>query len=91
MAETTQFVFTYKEVVESLLKTQHIHEGIWGLYIEFGIAAANVGPDKESLKPAAIVPVVKIGLQKFEEENNLSVNAAIVNPTPLIPDERVKK
>jgi hypothetical protein len=91
MAEPTQFVFSYKEVVESLLKTQQIHEGIWGLYIEFGIAAANVGPDKDSLKPAAIVPLMKIGLQKFEEENNLSVNAAVVNPTPLIPDEPSKR
>jgi hypothetical protein len=91
MAEPTQIVFSYKEVAEALLKKENIHEGVWGLYIEFGIAAANVGPDKDSLKPAAIVPIVKIGLQKFEEENNLSVNAALVNPMPLIPDDRPSK
>jgi hypothetical protein len=91
MAEPTQIVFSYKEVAEALLKQENIHDGVWGLYIEFGIAAANVGPDKDNLKPAAIVPLMKIGLQKFEEENNLSVNAALVNPLPLIPDERHKK
>jgi hypothetical protein len=91
MAEPTQIIFSYKEVVEALLKKENIHEGIWGMYIEFGISAANVGPDKDNLHPAAIVPVVKIGLQKFPEENNLSVNAALVNPTPLIPDARPKR
>jgi len=88
MAEPTQIIFTYKEVAEALLKQEHIHEGVWGLYIEFNIGAANVGPDKESLRPAAIVQILKIGLQKFEEENNLSVNAAHVNPMPLLPDNR---
>jgi hypothetical protein len=88
MAEPTRIVFSYKEVVEALLKKENMHEGVWGLYVEFAIGAANVGPDKNSLQPAAIVPIVKIGLQKFEEENNLSVNAALVNPMPLIPNDR---
>jgi hypothetical protein len=80
MAEAIQIGFTYKEVVEALLKKQGIHEGIWGLFVQFGISAANVGPSAADLMPAAIVPVMKIGLQKFEEENNLAVNAAAVNP-----------
>ena len=88
MAEPIQIVFSYKEVAEALLKTQGIHEGIWGLYIKFGISAANVGPTPDALSPAAIVPILQIGLQKFDEENNLAVNAAMVNPKPLIPDER---
>ncbi len=87
MAESTQIVFSYKEVAEALLKTQNIHDGIWGIFIKFGIAAANVGPTPDTLSPAAIVPVLQIGLQKFEEENNLSVNAATVNPVPLLPDD----
>ena len=91
MAEPTQIVFSYREVAEALLKQENIHEGIWGIYIEFAIAAANVGQDKDSLRPAAIVQIVKIGLQKFPEENNLSVDAAIVNPMPLIPDHRSSK
>jgi hypothetical protein len=88
MAEPTQIVFSYKEVAEALLKKENIHEGIWGLYIQFGISAANAGPDKDSLRPTAIVPILHIGLQKFEEENNLAVDAALVNPKPLIPDDR---
>jgi hypothetical protein len=91
MAESTQIVFSYKEVAEALLKTQGIHEGIWGIYIKFGISAVNVGPTPEALAPAAIVPVLQIGLQKFDEENNLAVNAALVNPQPLIPDNQPHK
>jgi len=80
MAEPTQIVFSHTEVVQALLKQQQIHEGIWGIYIKFGIKAANVGMSPSDLLPAAIVPVIEIGLQKFDEENNLAVDAAKVNP-----------
>jgi hypothetical protein len=80
MAESTQIVFSHKEVVEALLKTQRIHEGIWGLYVKFGISAINVGASDADLVPAAIVPVLQIGLQKFDKENALAVDARKVNP-----------
>ncbi|MHB8629950.1 MAG: hypothetical protein ACYDBJ_27265 [Aggregatilineales bacterium] len=81
MPETKMIAFSYKEVAEALLKGQDIHEGLWGVYIEFGIGAANVAQTSaDSIVPAAIVPVVKIGLQRFTEPNNLTVDAATVNP-----------
>ena len=80
MAETNLVTFSYKEVVEALLKKQDIHEGLWALYIEFGIGAANAGPSNDQLSPSAIVPVGKIGIQRATEITNLSVNAAEVNP-----------
>jgi hypothetical protein len=83
MAESTQIVFKHKEVVEALLRQQNIHDGIWGLYVRFGLAAANVGASQADLMPAAIVPLVEIGLQKFDQENNLAVDAARVNPQTL--------
>jgi len=82
MAETSQIIFSHKEVVEALIKQQGIHEGIWGLWVKFGIQGANVGAGLTNLVPAAIVPVLEIGLQKFEEVTNLSVDAAEVNPAP---------
>jgi len=42
--------------------------------------ASNVGPSEAALMPAAIIPVLEIGLQKFEKVTNLSVDAAQVNP-----------
>jgi len=83
MAEATQLVFSHKEVATALVRAHGLHEGIWGLYLKFGIAGANVGMTPESVNPAAIVPVIEIGLQKFEEENNIAVNAAKVNPEGL--------
>lgn len=76
MSEPTQIIFTHKEVVEALLKQQGIREGIWGIYIKFGIKGANVGMSDVDLMPAAIVPVLEIGLQKFDQENNLAIDAA---------------
>jgi len=80
MPEVTNLVFTHKEVVTALLKSQDIHDGIWALYVEFGIGAANIGSNPEDVQPAAIVPVLKIGLQQFNTINNISVDASVVNP-----------
>jgi hypothetical protein len=44
------------------------------------LGAANVGSEPGDLLPSAIIPVKKIGLQRFGEPNNLTVDAAEVNP-----------
>jgi hypothetical protein len=82
MAEVKTYVFDYKEVAEALVKKQNIHEGLWGIYMEFGIGAGNIpaGPSEQVLLPAAIVPVVKIGIQRFDAPSSLTVDAAEVNP-----------
>jgi hypothetical protein len=87
MAEVPMYAFDYKEVAEALIKKQGIHEGLWGVYMQFGIGAANIssGPSEPTLLPAAIVPVVKIGIQRFDQPNSLTVNAAEVNPAPPEP------
>ncbi|HEY6324652.1 MAG TPA: hypothetical protein VJA16_24165 [Thermoanaerobaculia bacterium] len=78
--ETTHIAFTHKELVELLVRHQGLNKGIWGLFVEFGIGAANVGPSDEELLPTAVVPVIKIGLQRFPKLTSLSVDAAKVNP-----------
>lgn len=81
MAEvTTRYTFNHKELVETLIKKQGLHEGLWMIYVEFGLSAVNAGPSDEQLLPAAVVPIVKIGIQKGEKENSLTVDAAKVNP-----------
>jgi hypothetical protein len=82
MAEANNYMFTYKEVAEALIKAQGIHAGLWCIAVEFGLSASNVGPNEMELKPAAIIPILRIGLQRQEKENNLSVDAAKVNPNP---------
>ncbi len=80
MAEIKTITLTHKEVVEALIKHQGLHEGIWQLYVEFGIAATNVSTGEDQISPAAIVPVKTIGLHKAEQENPLSADASKVNP-----------
>ncbi len=83
MAET-KFTFSYKEIVESLLRRQGIHEGIWGIYIEYGLGAVNVNNEvgSKDVTPGAILAIQKIGISQVNEENSLTVNAAEVNPAP---------
>jgi hypothetical protein len=82
MPEIANIIFSYTEVVTSLLKAQGIHEGLWTLFIRFGLNAANLGPSDNELRPSAIIPILEIGLQKGEKENNITVDAAKVNPRP---------
>jgi hypothetical protein len=84
MAEVDQYTFLYSEIVEALVRKQGLHDGVWQLRIEFGLSAANIKQVEGSkdATPAAIVPVVKIGIQRGSELNNLSVDAAVVNPKP---------
>lgn len=77
--EISQVAFTHKEVAEVLVRHHGLKEGIWGLYVEFGLGAGNIGPPNE-LVPTAVVPVLKIGLQRFPQVTNLSVDAATINP-----------
>ena len=84
MAEIKTITLSYKEVVEALIKHQNIHEGIWQLYIEFGIGAANMVVGEEQVSPAAIVPVSKIGLHRIDKETPLALDASKVNPIPKV-------
>jgi hypothetical protein len=80
MAETSQISFSYKEVVEALIKKHGLNEGLWMLAVNFGLQATNIGPTDADLKPAAIVGLLGIALQRADKETNLTVNAAYVNP-----------
>jgi len=80
MAKPTQIVFGFREVAEMFVKRENITEGHWGIFLRFGLGAVNApGPDG-SLLPTALVPVTELGIQRFPEPNNLTVDAAKVNP-----------
>jgi hypothetical protein len=79
MAESKQIIFSFKEVAELFVREQkEITEGHWGIFVRFGLHGSNIAdPDKKML-PAAIVPILELGIQKFEEASNLTVDAAEV-------------
>lgn len=74
---------TYKDLAELMVKHKGIHHGLWGVYIRFGLKATNMpvqADDEITLMPAAILPIVEIGIQEFHEASALTVDAAAVNP-----------
>jgi hypothetical protein len=82
MPETKNYIFNHLELAEILIKRLDLHEGFWGVYFEFGHAGANVptSPDSKSFQPAAITIIQRVGIQRFDVANNLTVDAAQVNP-----------
>jgi hypothetical protein len=93
MAEATQFLFNHKELVELMIKKQGLHEGIWSLSVRFGMQATNFGlsQDGADVLPTAIVPVMELGIHRTEKENNISVDAAKVNPRHSEPTMALKR
>lgn len=66
-----------------LVKKQGLHDGIWGLAIQFGLGMGNAPSpgDPTSFVPTAFVPLMKIGIQNFPVQvKGLTVDAAEVNP-----------
>lgn len=88
MPAANQISYSFKELATLMVKDRDLHEGFWGVFVRFGISAANAGISETDLKPTALVPIVEIGLQKFEEINNLSVDAAEVNPRKSQPSSK---
>ena len=84
MAETKQLSFELTELAVALIKHQGIHDGSWIVGFEFNLAAANIGPTPEEVKPAAIVQVSKAVLMRQEPGHPISlvVDAKKVNPMP---------
>ena len=58
MAEANQIIYSFKELATLMVKDRDIHEGLWGIFVRFGISAANAGPSAADFKPTALVPVV---------------------------------
>ena len=93
MAESTALTFSHKELVEILIKSQDIHEGIWQLTLEYAfgtfgghapfperIAPPGMPQIPQLINPSVFLGVAKIGIKKVAIEDNQSVNAAKVNP-----------
>jgi hypothetical protein len=93
MAEVQNYIFTLKEIAGALVKEQGIHEGLWAIYVEFGIGAGHIpaGPNTQEIMPAAVVPIVKMGIQRAEQPTPLTVDAAEVNPKQDASADRRKR
>ena len=82
MPEVDKYSFTYKEIVELLVKQAGLHDGRWQLVASFSISGTNAGPSEDQVVPAAVVGVTSMALQKAapESPSSLTVDAAKVNP-----------
>jgi len=80
MADVGIYNFSYQEVVEALIKHQGLHEGIWQLSPGLSMNASNLGPNANNLRPTVMISIGPIGLLKVNQETNLTVDAAKVNP-----------
>lgn len=84
MPDASKIDFSLAEITEMLIKQSDLHEGYWQLTVEFGMAAANIGPNELESRPAAIIPLQQVSLTKQKQKGNLTycLDANEVNPAP---------
>ena len=84
---------THKELVELIIRKNNLYEGIWSLSIKFGFTGSNVEAPGRPKCPGMICVVESIGICEVDEVDNLSVDAAKINPRPSIsnPFEGLKE
>lgn len=89
MAEPS-YMYSLEEVAQALMIKQGIHEGLWGIAVEFTFAAMSAGPNKDALLPSAIAGISKLGLNKSEKEGPLTYDAAKLNPGEKMAPRKTK-
>jgi hypothetical protein len=82
MAEATQYTFSLREVAETLIKKQGIHEGKWVAAFEFTLNVGLMGAIPTDIKPGVMILTNSVQLMKAQEGSpeNLMVDASVVNP-----------
>jgi len=76
MPETTQIVYSHKELTELMLRDRGITSGHWAIYLTLRLVGANVELKEGDLKPVAMTFVDSIGVTRVPEPNPLSVDAS---------------
>jgi len=67
--------FTYKEVVEALLRSRDMEEGVWGINVNLLLRGMSTKMDGK-LIPTALVGMSYVSLQRRDEIDELSVDAS---------------
>lgn len=79
-----QFHMSYQAVAASLIKANNIHEGTFRVGLEFGAPTGVNANFMGKQLPAVFVPVMGIVLIEDDGTNELSVDAAVVNPRQVL-------
>jgi len=81
------FFFSHREITTDLIKKQGLHEGRWKLTLELALGGQSMVINKpdgtQEFHPAGLVLVTAIGITRTEEVNNLTIDAAEVNPASV--------
>lgn len=82
MPEVNQYIFTHKEILETLIKRAGVHEGKWTIMANFGLSAGTFGPSADQMYPGAVVVILQLGIQRAAPETPepMTVDAAVINP-----------
>jgi hypothetical protein len=76
MAEVAQYNFPLTDVAALLMQDAGIRDGLWTIGVNFVIAVTNAGPDKDHVRPSALVSVENLVLSKATEPGPLTFDAA---------------
>lgn len=83
-----KYYLDFREIAETIMKRENIHEGIWSIFVEFNYAATNLNSPSGTF-PSFITAVKSVGIFPAQEENNIAFDASKLNPAPK-PKKKTK-
>ncbi|MGF6721859.1 hypothetical protein P3T43_001206 [Paraburkholderia sp. GAS41] len=78
----TEYLLSHQDLVKAVIIHQDIHEGFWRLNINFNVAATH---GREMPDPCVAVTIHGIGIMKADPNDEMAVDAALVNPEKIVP------
>ncbi len=81
MPQPSQFSFSYREMLELMIKQCGVREGKWMLVFNFGFAAGNFGIGPDEAAPGVLTSIQSVSIAKTEDSNvpqNLIMDASQV-------------
>lgn len=80
-----------RELTALLIKHYGLHEGRYDLLVEYQMGVGPVGPDPTNFVPGVMFGVGRVGLLAARGDGPTSVDAAVVNPVPMMQKKPAKK
>lgn len=81
MPNVDQITFSHQELVETLLKSQGIKEGLWMPLLSLSFVGGNFGVEEGVANPGGMMMIQKIGIARAQPDtpSNMVVDASKID------------
>ncbi|MBI2716932.1 MAG: hypothetical protein HYX37_21165 [Rhizobiales bacterium] len=88
MAQSTQVLFSHRDLIELLIKNAGIHDGRWSLLLNLSVGTGHMAVPPDQTGPGVMVVVTSVGLQRLQDGIDAGKDAIVVDATEVNPEPK---